>query len=118
MNNSRFITPPSTVKNRGNHTVVLIDAENQDINELHVFFTSSVKDFDVYLYQGDYGDLEYLNYITNQADWVLIHADSQVSIQNYDKQTKFGSGQSIRYPAEYFEQIQKQFIDKTIESVL
>jgi hypothetical protein len=118
MNNSRFITPPSTVEKGSNPTVVLIDANTQDINELHVFLMSSTQDFDVYLYDGNYGDLEYLNYITNHSDWILIHQASQITIQNFDRQSKFGENQIMQYPVEYFEQIQQQTIDKKVENIV
>ena len=107
MSNSRFVTYPSTVE-KINHTVVLIDADNKDINELAVFFTSSEQEFDVYVYEGKLHDLEFLNYITKSADHVLISESSQVSIQNLDYQSKFGPNQNMLYPIDYFKIVDKE----------
>ncbi len=99
MNNSRFITYPSTVETNSNHRVVLIDATEQELTQLERFLQTSEENFDVYIYSGDSYDLEWLNYASSDAKLILINDASQVRV------TPTG----IRYQGnllEYFERIE------------
>ena len=107
MNNSRFITYPSTVEAELNHRVVLIDATEQELTQLERFLQTSRENFDVYLYKGDSYDLEWLNYVSTDSELILINDSSQVKI----------TPSSIRYQddlIDYFEQIEQANIDTTI----
>jgi len=102
MNNSRFITYPSTVEAGLNHRVVVIDATEQEIGQLERFLQTSEENFDVYLYSGEDYDLEWLNYASTDAELILINDASQVRV------TPSGT----RYQGnllEYFERIELDF---------
>ena len=99
MNNSRFITYPSTVETNSNHQVVLIDATEKDRTQVERFLQTSVKNFDVYIYPSDSYDLEWLNYASTDAELILINDASQVRVTPH----------GIRYQGnllEYFERIE------------
>jgi hypothetical protein len=99
MNNSRFITYPSTVENNSNHRVVLIDATEQELTQVERFLQTSEENFDVYIYPSDSYDLEWLNYASTDAELILINDASQVRV------TPTG----VRYQGnllEYFERIE------------
>ena len=107
MNNSRFITCPSTIEAGLNHRVVVIDATEQELGQLERFLQTSRENFDVYLYKGDSYDLEWLNYVSTDSELILINDSSQVKI----------TPSSIRYQddlIDYFEQIEQANIDTTI----
>ena len=93
---SRFITYPSTVEKSNNHTVILIDATAEELVRLERFLKISDTNFDVYLYQGEDYDLEWLNYIHISADHVLINDTSQVKVTDAERYTT--------EPLVYFEQ--------------
>lgn len=95
---SRFITYPSTVEKSNNHTVVLIDATAEELVRLERFLKISEKNFDVYLYKGEYYDLEWLNYVSKLADHILIKDNSQVRVTSAERYTT--------EPLDYFEQIE------------
>lgn len=102
--NSRFITYPSTVEKSTNHIVVLIDASQDDIERIGIFLAVSQQNFDVYLYRGDLYDLEWLNYVSADAELILINDTSQVKV----------TPTSIRYqtnPLEYFQKIEQTTVD-------
>ena len=80
MNNSRFITYPSTVETCSNHRVVLIDATEQELTQLERFLQTSKENFDVYIYPSDSYDLEWLNYVSTDAELILINDASQVRV--------------------------------------
>ena len=101
---SRFITYPSTVEKSNNHTVILIDATAEELTRLERFLKISEKNFDVYLYNGDYYDLEWLNHVNNFADHILIKDNSQVNVTDAERYTT--------EPLDYFEQIE---FDKSVE---
>ena len=108
MNTSRFITYPSTVDAGSNHKVVVIDAAEQELEQLKRFLQTSQENFDVYLYSGRDYDLEWLNYVSTDSELILINDLSQVKV------TPTG----VRYQGnllEYFEQIE---LDSTVESLL
>jgi hypothetical protein len=99
MNNSRFITCPSTVETGLNHRVVVIDATEQELGQLERFLQTSRENFDVYLYKGDSYDLEWLNYVSTDSELILINDASQVRVTPH----------GVRYQGnllEYFERIE------------
>ena len=99
MNNSRFITYPSTVETCSNHRVMLIDATEQELTQLERFLQTSEENFDVYIYPSESYDLEWLNYASSDAELILINDASQVRVTPH----------GIRYQGnllEYFERIE------------
>jgi len=80
MNNSRFITYPSTVETCSNHRVVLIDATEQERTQVERFLQTSEENFDVYIYPSESYDLEWLNYVSTDAKLILINDASQVRV--------------------------------------
>jgi hypothetical protein len=93
---SRFITYPSTVEKSNNHTVILIDATAEELTRLERFLKISDINFDIYLYTGEYYDLEWLNYVSGLSDHILIKDDSQVRVTSAERY--------ITEPLVYFEQ--------------
>lgn len=110
---SRFITYPSTVEKSNNHTVILIDATAMELARLERFFKISDTNFDVYLYPGNMGDLEWLNYISQWSDQTLINDASEVSI--VPNSIRYGLSGQYKEPLDYFEQIE---LDKKQEPVV
>ena len=107
MNTSRFITYPSTVESNLNHKITVIDATEQELDQLKRFLQTSRENFDVYLYKGDSYDLEWLNYVSTDSELILINESSQVKI----------TPSGVRYQdnlLDYFEQIEQANIDTTI----
>ena len=98
---SRFITCPSTVEKSNNHTVILIDGTAMELARLERFLKISDVNFDVYLYPGHMGDLEWLNYISYNADQTLINNTSEVSTSS---SVRYGLDQDLKEPLAYFEQ--------------
>ena len=99
MNNSRFVTYPSTVEACSNHRVVLIDATEQELTQLERFLQTSEENFDVYIYPSESYDLEWLNYVSTDAELILINDASQVRVTPH----------GVRYQGnllEYFERIE------------
>lgn len=99
--NSRFITYPSLVDKSSNHTVVIIDASEEDIEDIGLFCKLSDKNYDIYLYRGDLNDLEWLSYISDRADSMLLKDDSKVTTTA--KHQKFGQSSEQTSPLEYFQ---------------
>jgi hypothetical protein len=117
MNTSRIVTYPSTVESAGNHKVILIDPSENDQARIEFFLKVSEQNFDVYVYRGEYYDLEFLNHICTDADWVLINDSSQVKT-NLNNQTRYGTGQELLHPVDYFIKIDRNNVDNATESVV
>ena len=98
---SRFITYPSTVEKSTHHTVILIDGTAMELARLERFLKISEVNFDVYLYPGHMGDLEWLNYVSYHADQTLINNNSEVSTSS---SIRYGLEQTLKEPLAYFEQ--------------
>lgn len=104
MNNSRFVTYPSTVELNSNYKIMLIDATAEELAQLERFLQTSQSNFDVYLYQGSTGDLEWLNYASYDSKLTLIKDTSEVRI----------TPNSVRYQSnllEHFERIELDHVD-------
>lgn len=91
--NSRFITYPSRV-DKLHHTVLLIDADLEEVEVLANFCTISKRDYDIYLYKGSSGDLEWLAYL--DVDHTFIKDSSSVVSPNGVRYT------TIETIADYF----------------
>jgi len=99
MSTSRFVTYPSTIEINPNYRVVLIDATEQELTQLERFLQTSEKNFDVYIYPSENYDLEWLNYVSTDAELILINDASQVRVTPH----------GVRYQGnllEYFERIE------------
>lgn len=99
--NSRFITYPSTVE-KVRYTAIIIDIKPADFIVLTDFLRANVNDFDVYLYDGETHDLEWLNHVTKDCDIVLIDDSSQVRITPVDTNIRYGQGLEYQTPYGYF----------------
>lgn len=84
------------VEKEDNHTVIVVDAAKQDVEDLGLFCKFSEKNYDVYLYKGETGDLEYLANIANGADQILINNASQVAVQSQNV-LRFDNGKILDY---------------------
>ena len=113
---SRFITYPSTVEKESNHTVVLIDAVEEDIERIGLFLKTSLQDFDVYLYRGDLYDLEWLNEIGKETDVYLINDASQVKVS--PESLRYGTDQELTNPLDYFQKIEQLAVDNNVENLV
>lgn len=88
--NSRIITYPDIVAREQNHTVVLIDINWEDITRCGTFCARSEKNYDLYIYNEDCDDLQWLSEITKRADRILIQEQSKVYVLNDSKVLKVG----------------------------
>lgn len=82
---SRFITYPDILPKSANHTVLLVDADLDDVANLATFCSLSRQNYDIYLYKGDQGDLEWLNHLSSNLDKTFIKDSSQVSITSSER---------------------------------
>jgi len=101
---SRVITYPSVVDQSPN-TIVVIDATVEEIENIVLFCQSSSKDYDIYLYRNDIDDLQWLNSVASNADYILINQTSGVIINNTSQISQFGSDQQLNTPLAYFQQV-------------
>lgn len=99
--NSRFITYPSTV-DKVRETAIVIDIKPADFIVLTDFLKTTSKDYDIYLYDGESHDLEWLNYVTQDCDHVLIDDTSQVRITPDSTNVRYGAGLEYQTPYGYF----------------
>ena len=90
------------------HTVILIDANASDAKFVEIFLKSSKKNYDVYFYEHDTYDLEWLNHIAKLADKILINNDSKVTVTSADR---WGPDQEFQAPILYF----KYFDDLSVD---
>lgn len=82
MTSSRFITCPDIVKNIGNYTVLLVDADLAEIINLATFCSISQREYDIYLYAANKNNLEWLNKVVTIVDYCFVKDTSQIIINN------------------------------------
>jgi|694.fasta_scaffold61159_2 hypothetical protein len=81
---SRFITYPDILEKSPNHTVLLIDADLDDVANLATFCSVSHQNYDIYLYKGTTGDLEWLSHLSSRLDKTFIRDGSTVRATSAD----------------------------------
>ena len=82
LTNSRFITHPSLVDKSSNRTVLVVDATEDDVENIGLFCKVSNKNYDVYLYRIELNDEKWLNSILAVTDSILQKETSSVIIDN------------------------------------
>lgn len=102
--NSRFITYPSIEpKSSNSHTVLLIDADTEDIINIGMFCKVSSKNYDVYLYKQDIGNLEWLNHVNSNIDVTLIKEPSAVQMTGVSNVHRISDTNEIKNLLDYFQ---------------
>lgn len=92
---SNFITPPDLVD-----SILIIDATEQEILACAEKVKAIGRPYNVYFYNNDMKDYDWLGKVTKRVDSILLQEDSQVPALNY---IKFGPGQNfLKEPADYF----------------
>jgi hypothetical protein len=91
---SNFITPPDLVE-----TVLVIDATEEQITQCADVCRESDHVYNVYFYQKEMDDPNWLITAYNRADTVLQSIDSTIPVL---KPTKFGPDQILKNPGDYF----------------
>lgn len=82
---SRFITYPDILEKSNNHTVLLVDADLDDVANLATFCSVSRRNYDIYLYKGSTGDLEWLSHLNNRLDKTFVKESSLVQITSSNR---------------------------------
>jgi hypothetical protein len=101
---TRFITHPDIVDKESNHTVTIVDATVNEIEDLAFFCKVCEKDYDVYLYREDIDDLNWLGQITVNSDKILVNDSSKVRVPNNNIEL-FGKFRQTKSPIEYFQKV-------------
>jgi len=101
---TRFITYPDIVDKESNHTVTIIDATVNEIEDLAFFCKVCEKDYDVYLYKQDLDDLNWLGQIAINSDKILVNEESTVKVPNNNIEL-FGKFRQIKSPIDYFQKV-------------
>jgi hypothetical protein len=101
---TRFITYPDLVDKESNHTVTIVDATVNEIEDLAFFCKVCEKDYDVYLYKEDIDDLNWLGQITVNSDKILVNDSSKVRVPNNNIEL-FGKFRQTKSPIDYFQKV-------------
>lgn len=107
LTNSRFITHPSHVDDSADHSIVIIDADVSDIENIGLFCKVCNLNYDLYLYRHELGDLPWLSAIVDKSSAVLINENSSVTITNLDT-IPFGVNQKYQTPLDYIQELDKE----------
>ncbi len=112
---TNFITPPDFVAN-DNHTVVLIDATEQQVNQLAEFCRTAINSYNVYVYRNGMNDIDWLKSAMTQADAFIVntepnelspvkdHIVDSVKSWHYGPKNFLGNSRRIAGPENYFQQ--------------
>lgn len=71
---TNFITPPDSVTN-DNHTVVLIDATDEQLNHLAEYCRTASTSYNVYIYNNGMNDINWLNLALDAADAFIVNTE-------------------------------------------
>ena len=91
---SNFITPPDLIE-----TVLVVDASEEDIKSLAEGIKTIGKPYNVYFYNAEMKDYNWLGKVMDRSDIVLMHQDSQVPVLT---KVSFGPDAVFNQPLDYF----------------
>ena len=110
---SNIVTPPDLVS-ESKHTVLVIDATNDEVNALGRYLKESSQPFNVYLYNQAMDDLEWMALVGDRAHAIVIHSienefsevkEKLIDLPNcyyYGPKSFNGSNRQITGPIDYF----------------
>ena len=99
---SQFITYPDLINSPKNHPVLIIDANQYQIEDIGLFCKVADETFDIYLYRHEVDDLQWLNEVSQRVSTILLSTDSKVTI-SLDNVIMFGKDKELLNPLEYFQ---------------
>lgn len=102
LTNSRIITYPDLFEKTSSYTIILVDPTEDELTDVSLFCMSSVRNYDIYVYPGNQGHLEWLSEASNRADQMLINNISQVTSSTGHR---YGLGLDIASPLEFFQKV-------------
>lgn len=115
---TNFITPPDSIDDKL-HTVLLIDVSETDVQKLALWCKSAQQSYNVYLYNSEMSDVDWLFKFTGQADAMIINTaptglDSlKENLLSSHKCFYYGptkldrNPRAINNPIEYFQQYEE-----------
>ena len=104
---SQIITYPDILNKTNNTSLLLIDADIQQVQDLALFCAVSNKNYTIYLYNNNVYDLEWLSTVTNLVDIILISDNSTITIQSCDP-VYFGTESDLKHPLTYLQHFDNQ----------
>lgn len=102
LTNSRIITYPDLFEKTSSYTIILVDPTEDELADVSLFCMSSIRNYDIYVYPGHQGHLEWLSEANNRADKLLINDSSEVSCSVGHR---YGLGLDIASPLEFFQKV-------------
>lgn len=111
---TNMITPPDIINNKDQHSVLLIDVEQDAVARLATFFQKVDFIFDVYLYHAGMNDETWLKQVAQQVDHIIINTiptecsaikerlATQGNASYYGPRTPLGNPNQIDTPMFYF----------------
>lgn len=103
---SQFITYPDIIENTQNFSILLIDANQTEIENVGLFCKTADIGFDIYLYREEINDLQWLSKVEPKVHCILISNNSNVSVMAEDV-LYFGQGEDIVDPLSYCQHIEE-----------
>lgn len=100
---SQFITYPDLINSPKNHPVLIIDANQYQIEDIGLFCKVADETFDIYLYRHEVDDLQWLNEVSQRVSTILLSSDSKVTV-SLDNVIMFGNNTELMNPLGYFQQ--------------
>lgn len=101
---SRFITPPDVLDDHSNYTVLIVDASEQEVENLSYFCQTGKYHYDIYFYSTDSDDAQWIDRVLPKVDAALVHQSSQVVIAD---SVIFGETLAVATPLAYFQQYEQ-----------
>lgn len=105
---SQFITYPDIIENTQNFSILLIDANQTEIENVGLFCKTADHGFDIYLYREEINDLQWLSKVQTKVHTILISNQSKVTIMAEDV-LYYGQGEHITDPLSYCKYIEEMY---------
>ena len=107
---SNFITPPDFV-NEDKHTVTIIDASLEEVEQLCKIAENGFEDYNLYLYRSEMNDLEWLHLAIKNSDSIIVNVDAykneeifkRANVYYYGKDILISPAQKINSLLSYFQ---------------
>jgi hypothetical protein len=91
---SNFVTPPDLIE-----SILIIDASQEQIEACAVQCENAEIPYNVYFYNADMKDYDWLTQVVERVDTTLLQENSEVPVLSY---VRFGNNQILKNPADYF----------------
>lgn len=98
MPNSQLVTAPDLIE-----SILIVNADKSQRDAVVLAVAKSENSYNLYTYQSESGEFQWLDRVSSRVQTILMNSAQPEIVHGSGRVIRFGPGQEIVEPAEYFD---------------